>query len=581
MQVPLDRLSERLQLHVEQVRADLVDVINADYPEFIALSEQLANVNGALLCIRTPLVKLKESLASVQATYTQELQSLTDCLQRQTQVRVTGLSSPLNPPATRRPTAGAAVRRQKRSPGARACGGGACVQVHSARTMLEVIQDANATMGKVEALALELPGGGAAAPAQLAQAKHLERVCGELSRLNFYMTKGAALPLVAALQPRAATATAALRGALRATLEATLPAAGAEAQDAAQRCIHACSVVGEMALVHDVVRAEVMRPAVAAAAAAAAPVADDGANAAAVSAQLAPLLDAARTHLDAPLQALSAVVTERLELAQSFDVLGECALAEVHAAVKAHLPGAFSPAVPASFHANYTAATAFLQWLAQRAPAAATLQLFRASAAKAAFHKEWNLAVYFSLRFQEIAGAAEAAFATGPAPAAKGHALALKQSAALLAALERCRDPAVTFPGVYERFFKLQLQLVLRYGTWLREADAGGDAAVNAPDFAGFEAGSMREWAHDAAPPQLVQLLAEAAAVAAQLREAEAPAVVAQFRGSLCETDLTAMRTVRHMQPPAALPRTALFCAAQAAFKQAQSAEHVGHFAGI
>jgi hypothetical protein len=86
MQVSLDRLMERLQLYVEQVRADLVNAINEDYPELIALSDQLSNINGAVVCIRAPLLKLKESLADVQETYKQELQSLTDCLQRQAQV---------------------------------------------------------------------------------------------------------------------------------------------------------------------------------------------------------------------------------------------------------------------------------------------------------------------------------------------------------------------------------------------------------------------------------------------------------------------------------------------------------------
>lgn len=87
VQVPLDRLNERLKLHVEQLRADLVDVINADYPEFMALSDQLGSVDGAVARLKAPLLKLQGSLAEVQERYTQELHTLEECLQRQSQVR--------------------------------------------------------------------------------------------------------------------------------------------------------------------------------------------------------------------------------------------------------------------------------------------------------------------------------------------------------------------------------------------------------------------------------------------------------------------------------------------------------------
>jgi conserved oligomeric Golgi complex subunit 2 len=86
--VPLERLNDRLKLHVEQLRADLVDVINADYSEFMGLSEQLGNVDGAVVRLRTPLLKLKESLAEVQDRYRKELESLKECLERQSQVRL-------------------------------------------------------------------------------------------------------------------------------------------------------------------------------------------------------------------------------------------------------------------------------------------------------------------------------------------------------------------------------------------------------------------------------------------------------------------------------------------------------------
>jgi hypothetical protein len=431
--------------------------------------------------------------------------------------------------------------------------------------MLELIQDATAATAKVEALMQELPPISAdllpatdtrTPEALLSDAKHLERISSELSRLNFYESKGSALPLVAALRPRVAAATAHLNSAARATLAATLACQHADAVEASRRCITSCCAIGNIALVHETVRSAMMRPTIEAAAAETLNALGGGTGEAApaVAVELAPLLRSVQQRV-APLVArLGEAVAERAEVAQSFDILGACVLAEVHALIKANLPGAFSSAVPAAFHANYAAATAFLKWLAASVPVAATVALFHRSPECAAFMKEWNLSVYFSLRFQEIAGAVEEAFHTGPAPAAAGadKRFALRQSGALFAGLARCRDPSVTFPAVYERFYKLQLQLVLRYAAWVHEAGGvwgadgeGGTGAPKSAEFLGFEAGSMRDWAQDAEPPALLQLLVELNAVGDALRREEAGRVAAQLDGVISSSDISVISAVR------------------------------------
>jgi conserved oligomeric Golgi complex subunit 2 len=425
--------------------------------------------------------------------------------------------------------------------------------------MLELIQDATAATVKVESLVQELPSPAATprTPAVLlGDAKHLERICSELSRLNFYMSKGSSLPLVAALSSPVSNATSQLNAALRTTFAATLASEEVDAIDAARRCITSCCAIGNIALVHDTVRAVMMRPAIEGAAAdTLTALAAGGVEAPAVAVELGPLLQRVKQRLEPLIARLGEAVADRSEVASSFDILGTCVLADVHALVKTNLPGAFSSAVPAAFHANYAAATSFLQWLAEAVPLAATLHLFQQSPARTAFMKEWNLAVYFSLRFQEIAGVVEEAFHTGPASAvaAKPQSFALQQSEALFAGLASCRDPTVTFPAVFERFYKLQLQLVLRYAAWVQEAGVvwradgeGTGAGVDptAANFSGFEVGSMQEWAQDAEPPALLQLLADLKAVVTGLRGEEAGRVAKQFDGIISSSDLKVISSV-------------------------------------
>jgi hypothetical protein len=65
----------------------------------------------------------------------------------------------------------------------------------------------------------------------------------------------------------------------------------------------------------------------------------------------------------------------------------------------------FSPGNPASFQANYCAGQALLEQLEALAASRAAVERLRASTAAAGWAKRWNLPVYFSLVFQDIAGA--------------------------------------------------------------------------------------------------------------------------------------------------------------------------------
>jgi hypothetical protein len=82
----MDKLLQYLQQHVETIRAHLVDVINADYPQFIGMAERLGAVEGAVVQIQSPLLQLKESLTELQGRYQMELESLKQCLDQQSQV---------------------------------------------------------------------------------------------------------------------------------------------------------------------------------------------------------------------------------------------------------------------------------------------------------------------------------------------------------------------------------------------------------------------------------------------------------------------------------------------------------------
>eukprot|EP00892_Ulva_mutabilis_P004841 jgi/Ulvmu1/2729/UM014_0186.1 len=532
--VPLNAILQRLQRHVDTIRADLIDVINADYPLFIGMAEKLGGVAGAAMQIQTPLLKLKEALEELQGRYHSELSSLKECLHQQSQV------CPIMPDVCDWILTCNAVWLLTLP--ACACDLHACTaQVHHTKTMLELVQDAAAVMGKVESLTADLPT--SSAPNSLHQAAtmaaQIDRIAGEVSRLAFYMTNGKSVPVIQNLGPRLTVVTSCLSNAISATLHSTLQTASAEADAASSSCIHACSLVNRVELAYSALQSVLVAPALDRAALAAA--ADAAAEApsspnrrtSGPPVSLPTFLMHAQSELDPQISRIKNMVARHPDLTSTFDVLGVCTLGQLHAAVQAHVPGAFSPADPDAFHRNYSAAVSFLSWLEEHAATEGALQLLQTSNEFMAFRKAWNLAVYFSLRFQEIAGAFDEQLRTAPVVAAEGSSCTYQQSSALLYALRRCRDSAVAFAAVYDRFLKLQMQLILRFGAWLKEAQpvqthAGSCAAGT----------QMCQWAQDASTEDLVALLADVYRVASVLNTDEATAIQAQMQSSTSQAVL-------------------------------------------
>ena len=64
------------------------------------------------------------------------------------------------------------------------------------------------------------------------------------------------------------------------------------------------------------------------------------------------------------------------------------------------MAGVFSPGMPATFHANFLAAMAFLDALEAQCPNHQALAALRASPSYTSFLRRWKLSVFFSLRFK-------------------------------------------------------------------------------------------------------------------------------------------------------------------------------------
>jgi hypothetical protein len=158
-----------------------------------------------------------------------------------------------------------------------------------------------------------------------------------------------------------------------------------------------------------------------------------------------------------------------------FDFLANSILREVLFAIQKGKPGAFSPGRPTEFLKNYKSSLEFLAYIEGYCPSRSAVAKFRSEAVYTEFMKQWNLGVYFSLRFQEIAGSLDSALTTSslvPVQSldpseANYQDLTLKQSVTLLESLKLCWREDVLVLSCSDKFLRLSLQLLSRYSNWL------------------------------------------------------------------------------------------------------------------
>ncbi|KAG2428415.1 hypothetical protein HXX76_011535 [Chlamydomonas incerta] len=501
--VPLATLQNELSSYLATLKTKLVEVINEDYADYVGLSGRLANVEGAVVRMRKPLLELRDKLHAVQEAVRTELNSLNQGLRKRKEVatqrallelilEVAHVAAKVDKlleevvAADQHATAAAAA------PSAGASGGG----------------------GAGGAGAADAGGGGAgsqlAGPDLVAQCRLLERVAAEVSRLAFLANKGKDLAFIRSLEPRIASHRAALRGRLSAALTAALapapPGGGSAANGAAANggprntaaalhALHAAADLGEAEAAEGAVRRVVVAPLVERLITehkAHGPAGGASAGGGGLAALLSAILAAVRRELGPLLDACLAPGSAL----RGLDLLGAAVLDEVQGALAAALPGVFSPGVPPAFHANYLAAAAWLRQLEGLCATKTGVERLRAGPAYGALMRRWNTSVYFSLLFQEIAGELEDALSGDklePAPASASSAsssdpsppLLLAPSAALLRCLRRAASPDVVLPPLTDRFLRLALQLAQRYATWALAATAARREAAAAAAAAG------------------------------------------------------------------------------------------------
>ena len=127
-----------------------------------------------------------------------------------------------------------------------------------------------------------------------------------------------------------------------------------------------------------------------------------------------------------------------------------------------------------TFYSNFTLTNAFLQRFLALAPTPESKRAMQEHPNWMAFKRRWQLPVYFQMRFREVVTQLEAALAEGRARSGE----CMRATSATLQAVEKLWSDGVHIHELSAREWRVTLQLLSRFKTWVEEQSPAELASV-------------------------------------------------------------------------------------------------------
>lgn len=154
-----------------------------------------------------------------------------------------------------------------------------------------------------------------------------------------------------------------------------------------------------------------------------------------------------------------------------FEIMANVVWAEVGKAIMDELGGTvFAVGKPDEFRKHYETTQAFIRSLEYLAPSVQAVAAMRSHPVYIAFERRWQLPVYFQMRWKETVTKLEDSLSVTKLERVTTKANApfvTSQAAAVWTAISYIWSAQVYIPELSHRFWKLTLQLVSRYRSWL------------------------------------------------------------------------------------------------------------------
>ncbi|KAB0383559.1 hypothetical protein FD755_005476, partial [Muntiacus reevesi] len=421
--VQLEALRDDLELYYKLLKTAMVELINKDYADFVNLSTNLVGMDKALNQLSVPLGQLREEVLSLRSSVSEGIRAVDERMSKQEDIRKKKI----------------------------------CVLrlIQVIRSVEKIEKILNSQHPK-ETSALE-------ASSPLLTGQILERIATEFNQLQFHAVQSKGLPLLDKIRPRIAGITAMLQQSLEGLL---LEGLQTSSVDIIRHCLRTYATIDKTRDAEALVGQVLVKPYV-----------DEVILERIVDSHLSDLqlmydklLEFVPHHCRLLREVTGgAISSEKGNTVPGYDFLVNSVWPEIVRGLEEKLPSLFNPGNPDAFHQKYTISMDFVRTFERQCGSQASVKRLRAHPAYHSFNNKWNLPVYFQIRFREIAGSLEAALTDVLEDAPAGSSYRLLASHRTWSSLQRCWSDKMFLPLLAHRLWRLTLQILARYSTFVKE----------------------------------------------------------------------------------------------------------------
>ncbi|KAI9485431.1 MAG: oligomeric golgi complex component, COG2-domain-containing protein [Benjaminiella poitrasii] len=444
-------MKTELNAHLKQLKAELVELINRDYQDFINLSTNLKGVDRNIKSLKSPLDDMEIQVIEVRNHYQKVIDELEMQLQGRAQLR--DKKSVLN----------------------------LLLNIHNSVTKVEDLLGINTDTVKNELNAVERD---AVVVIDDKLGKEIERVAIEYNQMQHLVRRGEDLDFVTENEWRITR----IRDTMEHKLSKALSAALSQirlgevtraTKQSLTQCLRTYAMIGQSQTAERMIREEFIKPFIMKTIT---QKAAEGTRDYTVEQEKCPLsimYSKILTFVTTDLKPILDITQKKLK-SSNYEVLVNSLWVEITERINKECKSIFAAGQTDIFHKNYSATIDFMTGLESLYSTKKSILYFRNHPTYIEFMKRWQLPVYFQLRFHEIVKEIENSLDSSKLEYViytlyvrthkKKDEIIFPEGKAIIKAISKCWSDQVFLYGLSHRFWKLTLQLIKRYQGWFQDS---------------------------------------------------------------------------------------------------------------
>ncbi|KAI7904429.1 oligomeric golgi complex component, COG2-domain-containing protein [Cokeromyces recurvatus] len=435
----LERMKTELNAHLRRLKAELVELINRDYQDFINLSTNLKGVDRNIESLKSPLANMEIEVKEVRNHFQKVIDDLEARLGYRSQLRDRKAVLKL------------------------------LLNIHSSITKVEDLLGINTDIIKTKLDNTENDNN--------YLGKGIERVAIEYNQMQHLVHRGKDLDFVIENEWRITR----IRDTIEEKLSKALSAALSQirlgevtrtTKQSLSQCLRTYAMIDQTQTAEEIIKEEFVKPFATKTITQRA--LEEGLcnHDNSLTVMYNKILAFASNDLQPILN-----VTQKTLKGSNYNVLVNSLWIEIIERIDKECKSIFAAGQTDIFYKNYSATIEFISELEGLCSSKKSLFYFRNHASYHEFMKRWQLPVYFQLRFHEIVKDIEDVLNNPKQNLALDNTenvseddFILPEGKAIMEAINQCWSDGVFLYGLSHKFWKLTLQLIKRYQAWILDA---------------------------------------------------------------------------------------------------------------